>query len=274
MSWGNTPSSAVTFLDRKAGLVDYHVHSTFSYDGRSTINEICERAVELKFREVGFSEHVDFDPSDEGFGFFDGNRYESSINEAQRLFNGKLAIRMGVEVDYQSRFEQQIRDWLRGKRFDFVIGSVHYVDGEIIGNRLVAKRSLREVYGEYFAEVRKSVESRLFDVVGHLDVVNKYVSDQTFQLKDREYGMNLDSTLKEIIDKEIFLEVNTKPSVLENNPCSTLPNREAILRYFDFGGKRISVGSDTHVKEELGSGINEILGFLERNGPRDIVLLF
>jgi len=264
----------VTFLGTKTGLVDYHAHSTFSYDGRSTVNDLCERAVELGFREVGFSEHVDFDPSDEGFGFFDDCRYESAVNEAQRLFGDKLVVRRGVEVDYQSRFEEQIRRWLRGKRFDFVIGSVHYVKGEIIGSRLVAKRSLKEIYDEYFSEVQSSVDSCLFDVVGHLDVVSKYVSDHTFQRKNAEYGTKMDSILKSVIDKEIFLEVNTKPSVLEHGSHETLPSREAILRYFGFGGTRISVGSDAHAKEELGIGIGEAFKFLDKNSPRDVVLLF
>jgi histidinol-phosphatase (PHP family) len=69
-------------LNNKTGLVDYHVHSTFSCDGRSSINDLCEKAIELKFREIGFSEHVDFDPSDEGFGFFDYENYQSAIKEA------------------------------------------------------------------------------------------------------------------------------------------------------------------------------------------------
>jgi histidinol-phosphatase (PHP family) len=264
----------VEFLNTKTGLVDYHVHSTFSYDGRSSINDLCVRAVELKFREIGFSEHVDFDPSDRGFGFFNNDKYESAVKEAHQLFKDKLVIRRGVEIDYQTRFEDQIRDWIRGKSFDFVIGSVHYIQGEIIGQRLLAKKDLKKIYGEYFVEVQNSIDSCLFNVVGHLDVVRKYASSQIIRRRNPEYQMMLDSILEGIKDRKIFLEINTKPSELKHGFHETLPSKETIMRYFNCGGKRISIGSDTHVKEELGSGIREAFDFLARNSQKGIVLLF
>jgi histidinol-phosphatase (PHP family) len=264
----------VEFLKTKTGLVDYHVHSTFSYDGRSSINDLCKRAAELKFREIGFSEHVDFDPSDGGFGFFNNNKYESAVKEAQQLFKDKLVIRRGVEIDYQTRFEEQIRGWLRGKSFDFVIGSVHYVKGKIIDQRLLAKRSLKEIYGEYFSEVQNSIDSCLFNVVGHLDVVRKYASNQIIQRRDSEYQMKLDSILEEVRDRKIFLEINTKPSDLRRGFHETLPSKKAIRRYLSYSGKRFSIGSDAHIKHELGSGIREAFDFLARNSQKEIVLLF
>ena len=68
--------------------------------------------------------------------------------------------------------------------------------------------------------------------------------------------------------------MNTKTFALERGSYETLPSRKAIVRYFDFGGKRISVGSDAHTKEELGSGVKEAFDFLKRNSPRGTVLLF
>jgi histidinol-phosphatase (PHP family) len=264
----------VEFLKIKTGLVDYHIHSTFSYDGRSSINDLCERAVELKFREIGFSEHVDFDPSDKGFGFFNNDKYESAVKKTQQLFKDKLVIRRGVEIDYQTRFENQIRDWIRGKSFDFVIGSVHYIQGEIIDQHLLAKRSLKEVYEKYFAEVQNSIDCCLFNIAGHLDVVRKYASDQIIRRRNTEYQMMLDSILEGIIDRKIFLEINTKPFELRHDFHDTLPSKKAIRRYLDRGGKRFSIGSDTHIKDELGNGIKEMFDFLMRNSQKNIVLLF
>ena len=155
-------------------LIDYHVHSTESCDGRSSILEMCQKAANLGMTEIGFSEHVDFDPSDRGYGFFDYDRYTSEIAKARKLFENRLVIRKGVEIDYQNRFEDEIKDWLRGKQFDFTIGSVHYVAGRIIDHKLVTNSDLQTLYSAYFDEVIRSMESCLFNVVGHLDYIAKH----------------------------------------------------------------------------------------------------
>jgi histidinol-phosphatase (PHP family) len=260
-------------LTMKTELVDYHVHSTFSCDGRSSINDFCRKAIELKFREIGFSEHMDFDPSDEGFGFFNYGSYASAIEEARLLFKNELTIRKGVEVDYQKRFEDQIRDRLKGKNFDFIIGSVHYVKGEIVAPHLLAKRNLKEIYREYFDEIENSVESRLFNVVGHLDVVRKYTTSRAIHQENSEYWKKLEAVLEKIRDSKMFLEINSKPSVFKPRCSEVSPNKKAIKSYLDCGGKRVSVGSDAHSKEELGNGVKETFDFLVRNS-QSIDLLF
>jgi histidinol-phosphatase (PHP family) len=261
-------------LITKTGLVDYHIHSTFSCDGRSSINDYCKKAIELKFHEIGFSEHMDFDPSDEGFGFFNYDSYASAIKEARLLFKNELTIRKGVEVDYQKRFEDQIRDWLQGKSFDFIIGSVHYVKGEILSPHLLAKRNLKEIYKEYFDEVENSIESRLFNVVGHLDVVRKYAVNRLVHRGNLEYWKKLEAVLGEIRDSKMFLEINSKRYALKARCVEVLPNKKTIKRYLDCGGKRISIGSDAHSKEELGNGVKEAFDFLVRNSQTNIDLLF
>lgn len=51
-------------------FVDYHVHSNFSCDGKSTLFEMSQRAIDLGIEEIGISEHMDFEPKDWGLGFF------------------------------------------------------------------------------------------------------------------------------------------------------------------------------------------------------------
>ena len=64
-------------------FVDYHVHSNHSCDGKSSIPEMCQKAVELRIEEIGFSEHMDFEPKDWGYGFFNYERYSSEIEAAE-----------------------------------------------------------------------------------------------------------------------------------------------------------------------------------------------
>src|SRR5436190_22227780 len=112
--------------------IDYQVHSLRSHDGHASIREQCLRAVETGLDEIGFSEHKDFDPQDPAVDVFDYALYLAEIERARKEFGSALNIRMGVEVDYQKWFEDEISAFLATRAFDFVIGSVHYVDRKML----------------------------------------------------------------------------------------------------------------------------------------------
>lgn len=252
--------------------MDYHVHSNHSCDGKSTIFETCQKAIELGIEEIGFSEHMDFEPKDWGFGFFNYERYSSEINSAQEFFEGRLVIRRGIEVDYQYCFEDDVREWLQNKRFDFVIGSVHYLNHEFISRRLVVEKDLGEIYHAYFDGVKQSIESRLFHVVGHFDLVGRYVEDEKFRLKRSDYWENVKMTLEEIAEKGLYLEINSKG--LSEPLGDMIPGKEIVNEYVKNGGKLISIGSDAHSIEEVGSGIEEVMDFLANSYGNEVKLLF
>ena len=70
-------------------MVDYHIHSNHSCDGKSSIFEMCQKAIELGIEEIGFSEHVDFEPRDLGFGFFNYDEYTSEIGDVQDFYKDR-----------------------------------------------------------------------------------------------------------------------------------------------------------------------------------------
>src|SRR5580658_561480 len=108
--------------------VDYQVHSLRSHDGKASIMEMCERAAAIGLDEIGFSEHKDFDPADPVVDYFDYDAYMQEILQARERWEGQLKIRAGVEIDYQIWFEDKIANYLDSHPFDFVLGSVHYVN--------------------------------------------------------------------------------------------------------------------------------------------------
>ncbi len=42
--------------------LDYHMHTTYSEDGSSSLEEMCRQAVLLGIPEIGFCEHWDVGP--------------------------------------------------------------------------------------------------------------------------------------------------------------------------------------------------------------------
>jgi histidinol-phosphatase (PHP family) len=218
---------------------------------------MCKRTRKIGIKEIGFSEHIDFDPQDWGYGYFDYERYTSDINRACERFGDTLIIRKGVEVDYQHWVEDDIRDWLNDKEFDFVIGSVHYLDHHYITDELISKKRLQEMYDLYFTEVNNSITSGLFDIVGHLDLPFRYTYRNRETFDQISYWENVRATLNTIIGVDMYLEINTKG--LRESCCSTYPSQSVLNTYFDQGGHLISVGSDAHSTPEIGMDVKEVL---------------
>lgn len=249
-------------------LVDYHVHSTQSVDGRSSVDEMCSRAIELKLDEIGFCEHVDFEPDDPGFGFFDYRRYSEAIDLARSKYADKLTIRKGVEIDYSREYEYQIRTWLEDKDFDFLVGSIHYVDHIALDLRRELDMPPHAAARKYYAKVRQAVDTRLFNVIGHFDFIRSYISGGS-DLASMASDI-IDMAFERMISNSVHLEINSRRK-LDRDP---FPSRRLILRYLDKGGELFSFGSDAHSARSLGTGITQSMDLLRSLRPKAVHSLF
>jgi len=247
--------------------VDYHIHSKFSSDGRSSLREICQIALSLGIREIGFAEHVDFDPADPGFGYFDYGAYSLAVDEARDLFGKRITILKGVEVDYQRRFEGAIRRWLKMVDVDFTIGSVHYVEGRPIDLGGANIPDLGRLYLTYCIEVVNSVKSGLFDVIGHFDIISSF-NHIPPNVKDEPISIVLES----IVDSNASMEINARG--FREGRGDTVPTKEIVRRFLEQGGKKVSVGSDAHSAQEVGVGIDETFAMLRKLDRKKQLVLF
>ena len=230
--------------------IDYQVHSTCSHDGRAAIREQCRRAVELGLDEIGFSEHKDFDPADPVVDYFHYEDYRRQIEAARSEFDGALAIRMGVEIDYQKWFEEKISGYLEDHDFDFVIGSVHYVDRlMLMTDAYLAGRTVEEVYRIYFEALIDSVESGLFDILGHMEYANRRGIPACGPYHPAPYRAEVERLFSKMISKNVALEINT--AGLRQGAGATYPCPEHVELYAEMGGTLLSIGSDAHHPDEL-----------------------
>ncbi len=252
--------------------VDFHVHSTLSCDGQSSIFCMCQKAIDLGIDEIGFSEHMDFEPNDLGYGYFNYEHYTRQIKQAQSMYDGQLIIRKGIEIDYQSRFEDDIKQWLCGKHFDYVIGSVHHLNHHLIDHKLLSTTPIRDVYQSYFAEVQHSIDCHLFDIIGHFDSVRQYISLTKTELRRFDYHTGLTCILQELVHKKLYLEVNLKG--LRQDSKKLIPGKHAIIQFFNMGGRRLSLGSDAHSIHELDEGVKNMQIWLHECVGQDFILPF
>jgi histidinol-phosphatase (PHP family) len=241
--------------------VDLHVHSTCSVDGVSTIEDYARRAVNLGLAEVGLCEHVDLDPRDGSYGFFDPERYDREIAAARAAVPG-VRLRQGVEITYQSNLEESLVVWLASHPWDYVIASVHlvdYPDGWAIISEpgamadYFAVHNQQQAYGPYFTELLKAAESGLGDVLGHLDLVKRFGVRQYGPLDPTAFQEEIRQVLRAAARSGTGLEINT--SGLRQSPAEPYPPL-SVLRWFrEVGGEVVTVGSDAHRADDLGSDI-------------------
>jgi len=240
---------------------DFHVHSSVSHDGSGTVMEYCERAVERHMRAIGFCEHVDLDERDITSGHHDYEAYRSAVDEARARFDGELQVRMGAEVGFIPRIKDDIRAFLKERDYDCVVGSVHTIaDGmagvseEYEALETFARHELMDAYHEYFDTVRQMVVTGLFDVVGHLDLIQRYgVKYLTGPLEWGQFYGVLRRIFEGVVKRQMAVEINS--SGLRQNPESTYPPRQLLQLYREVDGEAVILGSDAHQPGDLGSGI-------------------
>lgn len=263
------------------GLVDCHVHSSCSVDSSAEMEELCRRAVELGLSEICFTEHVDFDPAEVNTGYFRYESYRERIRESRGRFGAHLKIGAGVEIDYNRRFESDIADFLRGKTFDFVLGSVHYLNGFNVSEPRASDyfegRDREIAYGRYFDEVEHCVRSGMFDALGHLDLVKRFGVHVYGPFEIGPFTDRIERILRLMVEQGMGLEVNT--SGLRQAPKEPYPSAEVLRMYKACGGEIVTVGSDAHTTDDVAKGIEEAVRLLrtmdfdsiwvfERRNPR------
>ena len=230
--------------------IDYQVHSFRSHDGLASLADQCARAVEIGLDEIGFSEHKDFDWNDPLVSYFDYGRYRTEIEAARNEYGERLKIRAGVEIDYQKKFEAEIAEFLAAHPFDFVLTSVHFVDGKMIMTpEYNAGRTRWQAYADYFAVVLDSVESGAMDILGHLEYANRRGLAAWGPYDPLEFAVELNLIFDAIIARNIPLEINT--AGLHQGRGVTYPTAETVAMYARRGGKLLSIGADAHQPAQL-----------------------
>lgn len=240
--------------------LDSHIHSRFSPDSAVAIDDYARQAVERGIAEIAITDHVDFDPSAPAYDYVPFADRERTVRDAaERWAEHGVAIRFGVEITYDSRFEEAIREHLGRHAYDFVIGSVHvYADSPFHTSRVaawVAGKPLAGVVAPYFAEVGRAIRAQLFDTIGHLDFVKRYLHPHVTAAMLADAPELYEPLLAALVETGTALEVNT--SGLRQAAGETYPSAAIVARYQVLGGTRLSAGSDAHTFESFTSGLEE-----------------
>jgi histidinol-phosphatase (PHP family) len=253
--------------------LDSHLHTNLSPDSSVPIDAYAAQAVEQGIDEIAITDHVDFEPGTPAFDFVPFATRERTVREAAERWGPRgVAIRFGVEITYDQRHESAIRDHLDRHRYDYVIGSVHvYADSPYHATRVsawIAGRTLAEIVAPYFDDVTRAIRSGLFDTLGHLDFVKRYLHPHVTAADLAAAPELYEPLLVALIESGTALEVNT--SGLRQAAHETYPSAAVVARYQVLGGTAVSAGSDAHTKESFSSGLEEAYRVAAAAGIRDL----
>lgn len=221
-------------------LADSHIHSFFSQDSSSSLEDIATSVLSCGIEFFTLSDHYELWDG-EGYTFDVKERCDFLVKKRE-TFPGLL---IGVEVGEPQNVPDVLKEWLCFP-FDLFLGAIH-VTGDFFGPHSQASVSDEEVYWAYFREVLRMVEMVPIDAVAHFDFPRRYLSSYVLPWDIVE------RILKEVVERGIALEINT--SLWRKGVSWSMPDITILQRYRELGGTRVIVGSDAHQAHEAGMGI-------------------
>lgn len=226
---------------------DYHVHTDFSSDSKSPMEDMVKQAISLGLERVCFTDHMDLDfpkQYDQRF-VFDTDAYMKKIEELQKKYP-QIQILRGIECGVQTRLGKRYEDLITSYDFDFVISSCHVLfDMDPYCPEFWEHYSENEAITAYFEQTLTNIkEFQNFDICGHIDYIVRYAPSKMAGFHPSDYRDILDEILKTAIQMGKGIEANT--SGYKYGLETPHPRAEIIKRYKELGGEIITIGSDGH----------------------------
>jgi histidinol-phosphatase (PHP family) len=250
--------------------VSYHNHTRWS-DGACSVREQIEAAITLRLGEIGISDHyvlaADGEPVEWSMPVDRLGEYVAEVREAAESAEG-VTVRLGVEADFFPETVETLRARLALHPFDYVIGSVHYVDGFPIDGHArdweaLSADAVDEKWRLYWTRIRQMAESRVFDFAAHLDLPKKFGFRPTVDLT-AEWNAALDA----LAAANMAIEINTAGW--------SLPAKEAypsleILRAARRWDIPLLINADAHTPRILTRGFEEARALAREAGYTALV---
>lgn len=231
--------------------VDLHNHTYLCKHASGTIESYILQAIEKGIDIFGFSCHNPMDYDEKyRMRFEEFDEYTKEVLRLKQKYQDKIEILLALEMDFLPHRMELLDKRLLDTPLDYLIGSVHFLDDwgfdnpEFIGE--YKKRNMRECWMEYLECIKKMVESKLFQIVGHFDLLK--VFNHT---PPKEVFFKIQEVLQVLAQNEVALEINA--SGLRKPIGEQYPSREILQEAYNLG-VYITFGSDAHQQEHVGFG--------------------
>lgn len=232
-------------------MYDYHVHSIYS-DG-SRFHEMCDAASEAGLDGIGFADHcslTDRDYHRRMRARFNRNfdlTYERRREAIERLREDRsLTIYDAVEIDYEPGIHERIRAFLDEASFDYAFGSVHYVDDRsVFWTGFDDEADRRTFVDRYYDRIVSLIESELFEVVAHVDVIESRPA-----LAGSTTPEHARRVADALVDSRTIPEINAGRADKDDKPADFHPT-DPLTRELREREIAFTIGTDSHEPDEF-----------------------
>ena len=248
---------------------DFHMHTNFSTDSDSTPEQMIEGAIQKGLQTICITDHqdVDFPKSIMPEGFqVDFEKYFETLRKLQVKYQNQIEILIGVELGLQPHLGKVYKALAENYPFDFIIGSVHILDGmDPYFKEYFEDKTDEEGYRRGFEITLENIKNISdYDVLGHLDYVVRYGKNQDRDYSYSKYADYIDEILKHLIAHGKGLEMNT--AGFKYGLSFAHPHTDVLKRYRELGGEIITIGSDGHKPEHIAYDFHKVSDILKACG--------
>ncbi len=232
--------------------VDYHMHTPLCGHAEGQPYEYVEQALKVGLSEVGFSDHAPLVTGPDKRYTMNHDElpvYHRMMDEVKKNYP-KFTIKVGLEADYVPGFEKKTKEFLDAYPYDFAIGSIHFInawafdDPDPAQNVKWKDKNINQVYRDYYDLLRQSAESRLFDIMGHVDLVKKFGHRPTEDISDE-----IRRTAEVFKKTGVTVEINTSGL---RKPVAEIYPSLSVLKIYQQAGVPITFSSDSHDPKDVG----------------------
>jgi histidinol-phosphatase (PHP family) len=216
------------------------------------VERFVETAAERGVDEIGFTEHVYYFEQTKALWsipyqlercVYDIEPYVDAVVEAKRR---GYPVKLGLEVDHQPTLAEEMEDILGPYPWDFLVGSVHYVDGLSAEG---AEPALVDAVGPEAAW--RSYCDWLVDAAGYVDVL---AHPDLVKMSGPELDWDWESVANSI--KGVCIEVSS--AGLHKRHGKLYPSR-VLLSAARERKLPITTASDAHVPQHVGRDLDKAI---------------
>ena len=256
----------------------------------SSLREMLEAAVAAGYHTFGVTEHAPrveerfLYPNEVALGWdvpkllADFERYAKTLPALVEEFADRLVVLRGFEIEVvpAASYVSLMQDYRRRYAFEYIVGSVHYVNEISIDGSVEDFQQAIEACGGveplavwYYQTVAEMVTALQPEVVAHLDLI---------KLHGRHFGLKETDAVRQAAEEALeavrstggIVEVNTagyRKGLGEPYPAPWLVQLAQQM------GIGFCLGDDSHCVEQVGFGIEQARAYLLEQGVRTLTVI-
>ena len=251
-------------------IIDYHMHTPLCGHAIGEPAEYVKKGIAVGLKEIGFSDHAPLVTHDDPkitMNFKQLPTYHKMIESVRKEFKDDIQVKVSIEADFIPGYEEKTKKILDEYPYDYVIGSVHFIknwgfddpDTRDTWDEIDVNR----VYRDYFELLRQSAETKLFNIMGHVDLVKKFGHRATEDMIEE-----IKQTAKVFKECGMTIEINTAGL---RKPIKEMYPSLAHLKIYCKAGVPLTFGSDAHDPQDVGCDFDKAVALAKEAGYKEYV---